>query len=152
VVFDEGIEDPSDELREGSDVVEPQEPRSVLPVPTRQSATAVDLHRHWSAAVTAHVSKMRRERGEESATPLEKLLIQRLALCWLACHAAEVERAEFLQGGAGERLKAADKRVDRAHVRLMTATKTLATVRKLITPVTLKLAPLVEPGVHIVPA
>jgi hypothetical protein len=86
-----------------------------------------------SEAVSAHLAKMREELGEEWASPLEKLLIQRLVLCWLACHAAEVERIELLQNGAPELLRAADKRVDRAHARLMSAIKTLATVRKLIT-------------------
>ena len=56
-------------------------------------------------------------------------MIRRVALCWLACHAAEIDRAALLSGTGGELLKAADKRVDRAHLRLITATKTLATVR-----------------------
>jgi hypothetical protein len=77
---------------------------------------------------------MRQELGEAAAAPLKKLLIQRVTLCWLACHAAEVERGGLLQSRANESLKAADKRVDRAHARLLTATKALATVRRLITP------------------
>jgi len=87
-----------------------------------------------SEAVTAHLAKMRQELGEESASPLEKLLIKRLALCWLACHAAEINRGELLRGGPSELLKAADKRVDRAHARLLSATKSLAIVRKLLGP------------------
>jgi hypothetical protein len=91
-------------------------------------------------ALTGHLEKMRNELGAESASPLEKLLIKRLVLCWLACHAAEVERAELLQGGASELLKAADKRVDRAHGRLLTTTRALATVRKLLAPAPLKVS------------
>ena len=87
-----------------------------------------------SEAITAHLARMRLDLGEEASPPLEKLLIQRLVLCWLACHAAEIERASLLQNASSELLKAADKRVDRAHGRLMSATKTLATVRKLIAP------------------
>ena len=55
-------------------------------------------------------------------------------MCWLACHAAEIDRAALLQNASSELLRVADKRVDRAHGRLMSATKTLATVRKLIAP------------------
>ena len=91
-----------------------------------------------SEAVAAQLAKMRDELGDADAPPRERLLVRRVALCWLACHAAEIDRAAVLSGSPGELLKAADKRVDRAHGRLMTATKTLATVRKLVTP-TLKL-------------
>jgi hypothetical protein len=86
-------------------------------------------------SVTAHLAKMRQELGEATASPLERLLIQRVALWWLACHTAEVERGELLQRGAGEMLKAADQRVGRAHARFLTATKALATVRELVVPV-----------------
>ena len=87
-----------------------------------------------SETVTAHLAKTRDELGDADAPPLEKLLIRRLVLCWLACHAAEIDRAGLLPNGSGELLKMADKRVDRAHGRLMSATKTLATVRRLVTP------------------
>jgi hypothetical protein len=87
-----------------------------------------------SEAVTAHLTKMRRELGAGAAAPLEKLLIERVALCWLACHAAEIDRGERLWEGASELLRAADKRVDRAHARLLSATKVLATVRNLLGP------------------
>jgi hypothetical protein len=90
--------------------------------------------------------------GVETASPLEKLLIQRVVLCWLACHAAEVERAERLQSGTSELLKAADKRVDRAHTRFLSATKALASVRKLLAPSVPKVALLTVPSILPVPA
>jgi hypothetical protein len=105
-----------------------------------------------SEAPTGHLEKMRNELGEETASPLEKLLIQRVVLCWLACHTAEVERAELLQGGTSELLKAADKRVDRAHARFLSATKALASVRKLLAPSVPKVALLTVPSVLPVPA
>jgi hypothetical protein len=101
-----------------------------------------------SEAVTAHLARMRAELGEDSASPLERLLITRLALCWLACHAAEIDRGELLRGGASELLKAADKRVDRAHSRLLAATKALATVRKMLGPATPRLTLLCTPTEH----
>jgi hypothetical protein len=105
-----------------------------------------------SEAITARLEKMRNELGEETASPLEKLLIRRLVLCWLATNAAEVERAELLQAGKAELLKAADKRVDRAHTRLLSATKALASVRKLLAPSVPKVALLTVPSILPVPA
>jgi hypothetical protein len=77
---------------------------------------------------------MRTDLGEGAATPLERLLIKRVGLCWLALHSAEIERGERLRGGPPDLLKAADQRVSRAHARLLTATKALATVRRLLGP------------------
>jgi hypothetical protein len=62
------------------------------------------------------------------------MLLERVALCGLAVHAAEIDRGERLREGASELLRAADKRVDRAHGRLLSASKALATVRKLLGP------------------
>ena len=86
-------------------------------------------------AVVTHLGKMRAELGEEAASPLEKLLVRRVVLCWLACHQAEVERVALLQVQAAEVLRAAaDRRVDRSHARLLASAKSLATVRRLVRP------------------
>ena len=86
-------------------------------------------------AVAAHLAKMREELGEAAAPPLEKLLVRRVVLCWLACHQAEVERVGLLQGNAAEVLRAAaDRWVDRSHARLLASAKALATVRRLVRP------------------
>jgi hypothetical protein len=78
---------------------------------------------------------MREELGEAAAPPLERLLVRRVVLCWLACHQAEVERVGLLQGQASEVLRAAaERRVDRAHARLLASAKTLATVHRLVRP------------------
>lgn len=102
-------------------------------------------------AATLHLAKMRKELGMDSAPPLERLLITRVVLCWLACHAAEIDRGDLLKNGASELLKAADKRVDRAHARLLSATKTLAIVRKLSGPALPRLALLGAPVNHETP-
>ena len=86
-------------------------------------------------AVAAHLAKMREELGEAAAPPLERLLVRRVVLCWLACLQAEVERVGLLQGNAAEVLRAAaDRRVYRAHVRLLASAKSLATVHRLVRP------------------
>jgi hypothetical protein len=105
-----------------------------------------------SEAVTSHLAKMRRDLGEDIASPLEKLLIKRVGLCWLAVHAAEIDRGELLRGGASELLKAADQRVNRAHARLLSVTKALATVRKLLGPAVPKLTLVPAPAHHETPS
>lgn len=101
-----------------------------------------------SEAITAHLAKMRSELNETAASPLERLLIRRVVLCWLSCHAAEVEHAGLLREGVSESARSsADKRVDRAHARFLSATRALATLRKLMlrTPSPLDLARAVMP-------
>jgi hypothetical protein len=74
------------------------------------------------------------------------MLLERVALCGLAVHAAEIDRGERLREGACELLRATDKRVDRAHGRLLSASKALATVRKLLGPALPRLNPLGAPA------
>jgi hypothetical protein len=107
-----------------------------------------------SEAITAHLAKLRAELGEAAASPLEKLLVRRVVLCWLACHQAEVERVGLLQGNAPEALRAAaDRRVDWTHARLLASAKALATVRRLVRPglspveLAMALVPESRPGV-----
>jgi hypothetical protein len=101
-----------------------------------------------SEAITAHLAKMRAELGEASASPLEKLLVRRVVLCWLAAHQADLERLELAHGHAAEALRAAaEKRANRAHARFLSASKALATVRKLLRP---ELSP-VELAIAVVP-
>jgi hypothetical protein len=101
-------------------------------------------------AVALHAGRLRDELGEAAASPLEKLLIQRLVVSWIACHAAEAERADRLQRPSPEAGRAAAERwLDRAHARFLAAAKALATVRKLLarpglSPVELALRPVAE--------
>jgi len=70
------------------------------------------------------------------ATPLEKVLIQRVVLTWLQVHHADLEVAARLQsgGGATHAISCAQKRQQQAHQRWLSSVKTLATVRKLLRP------------------
>jgi hypothetical protein len=79
------------------------------------------------------LTRMRAELAGPNPSPLERLLADRIALCWLVLHDAEVrfaqstdltwKQAEFWQ-----------RRIDASHRRYLTAIKTLATVRKLAVP------------------
>jgi hypothetical protein len=101
-------------------------------------------------AITRHAAELREELGEAAASPLERLLIRRLVVSWIACNEAEFDRAERLQRPSPEAARAAaEARVDRAHARFLGAAKALATVRKLLarpglSPVELALKPVSE--------
>jgi hypothetical protein len=79
------------------------------------------------------LARMRADVAGPNPTPLERLLADRIALCWLALHDAEIryfqskdltiKQAEYWQN-----------RIDASHRRYLSAIKTLATVRKLVLP------------------
>jgi hypothetical protein len=77
---------------------------------------------------------MRAELAGSTPTPLERLLVERIAVCWLHLYYLESLYASqdsmtFNQGIYYQRS------IDRAHRRYLTAIKTLSVVRKLALPV-----------------
>jgi hypothetical protein len=84
-------------------------------------------------SLTRKLAEMRRELGGESPSPLEALLVRRVTATWLQISYLDALRAQA--AGAGEaRLRMLQAQQDAAHRRHLTAVKTLATVRKLLTP------------------
>lgn len=88
----------------------------------------------YAEGVALKMEKLRNELGGANATPLERLLVERVVLCWLTLHDAEARFAlakelTLRQGAFWQ------DRIDRAHRRYLSAMKTLATVRKLALPV-----------------
>src|SRR5207237_586043 len=79
----------------------------------------------------AQVRALRRELAGDDAPPLERLLAQRVALCWLALHYAETVYAQAM----GElSLRQADfhqRRISAAQGRYLAAIRALAAVRRL---------------------
>jgi hypothetical protein len=68
----------------------------------------------------------------ENADPLERLLITRIAMCWLRLLWAEHYNASFMRGGVNMReSEYADKLLSRAHTRFIRACESLARTRKL---------------------
>ena len=67
---------------------------------------------------------------------LERLLIDRIVISWMEVYHGDVDLARRLleAPGDGPVAKAAQKRLDRAHVRFLSAVKALATVQKLLKP------------------
>ena len=87
------------------------------------------------AFADAEMDRMRRDIGRADANGLERLLIERIIVCWLQLHYLESNCARDM----GDRTWAAEawcqKRLDRAHKRYLSAIKTLAQVRRLQIPV-----------------
>jgi len=87
-------------------------------------------------AIGLQADALRDRLAAASASELERLLADRVTLCWLAAHLAEVDQAERArqQGVASAEARAAVQRLDRAHARLLSACRSLATVQKLLRP------------------
>jgi hypothetical protein len=70
------------------------------------------------------------------ATPLEELLVERIVMCWLQVHHAEIVAAERLSSQSDK----IEKRLNGAHRRFLTAVISLAKIRKLAPPVQINIA------------
>ncbi len=80
------------------------------------------------------MESMRSELPGPNPTPLERLLVDRVVACWLQVHYAD---AVYAQGMKDLTLNQGDyyqRRQDRAHRRYLSAIRTLAQVRRLLTP------------------
>jgi hypothetical protein len=82
-------------------------------------------------AMRCHLAQLRDELTGEAPTPLERMLIDRLVLCWAMAHVADVE-AQAKDRGADTQGPHFQRRQDAAHKRLLSAAKQLALVRKLL--------------------
>ena len=86
--------------------------------------------------VERQLKTMREELIGANPTEVERVLVDRVVLCWLACQQADVDLIHRTQAGVslvqGEYLQ---RRAERAERRLLRATKTLATVRRLLVPI-----------------
>lgn len=76
---------------------------------------------------------MRRELAGPNPTELEKLLAERIALCWFHLNLCEVVHAQKTEMSIGV-AEFHQKRIDRAQKRYLAAIKALAQVRKLQLP------------------
>lgn len=87
----------------------------------------------FKEAVKRKMRAMRADLAGANATPLECLLADRIALCWLSVHDAEVR---FTQSKdlTWKQVDFWQRRIDAAHRRYLSAIRTLATIRKLALP------------------
>jgi hypothetical protein len=84
-------------------------------------------------ALMRKLNLLRGELAGPMPTPLERLLVERIALCWLSLHDAELRFAQMPELNI-RHAEYWQNRIDRAHRRYLSAIKTLATVRKLALP------------------
>lgn len=80
------------------------------------------------------VTEMSEELAGDDCSPLEYLLAQRIAVCWLQMQYADAIYYQNLQGMQPHWIDSHERRRDRAQRRFLSACKTLATVRKLNVP------------------
>jgi len=148
----------AEETPQAAKAPEPPPPKAALPDPKAFLAQHPELARQigdlpWQVetslldllcgsdalareAIHGQLDAMRADLGLAEATPLEKVLIQRVAVTWLQLHQADLEvTAKLLKGGgATHAIGCAQKRQQQAHQRWLSSVKTLATVRKLLRP------------------
>jgi hypothetical protein len=82
----------------------------------------------------AKLQALRGELSGPSPTPLERLLVERVVACWLQVQDADIRYAQ-LGNVPLSQAEYAQRRMDRAHRRFLSAVKALALVRKLALPV-----------------
>lgn len=86
-------------------------------------------------AITRTMIELRKEVEGPNPSPMERLLAERVALCWLQVHHVETLIAQKCKEGLSmERVLQHQKWQDRAHRRYLTAIKAVAQVRKLLRP------------------
>ena len=84
-------------------------------------------------AIARQLRDLRGRLNEGTGTELERLLVGRLTLDWLAAHHAQIDLVAHLErSGTGPGAEAAQRRLDRAHARLLAAARTLANVGRLL--------------------
>jgi hypothetical protein len=78
------------------------------------------------------VERLKAELSGPDSSPLERLLVERIAACWLHVNYAEMKNAEQMNGATSfEASEYYQKRVDRAQRRYLAAIKALVQVRGL---------------------
>jgi hypothetical protein len=85
-------------------------------------------------AIQRTQEKMQRELKRAEATPLERLLIDRVISCWLALSYNEAIYVQQMKELSWESIEYHQKRINHAHRRYLSAIRTLATVRRLVLP------------------
>lgn len=93
----------------------------------------------WSQhELRCDLHKFRQSLLGEDPTPVEKVLVEQVALNWAALRAAESSLANFKEGPITLYM-AREARVEKAHSRFLASIRTLAQVRRLQIPAVLQL-------------
>jgi hypothetical protein len=85
--------------------------------------------------IEKEIERKRTEVAGEVSSPLERLLAERVALCWVAANYADAEYARKLKSGMSFREgEYYSKRCEQTNRQLLKAIESLARVRRLLTP------------------
>lgn len=84
--------------------------------------------------LTRKLELLREELGGPNPSPLERLLVERIAACWLETQLADLCFAQGQESCTLAQGEYRQRRMDRAQKRYLSAIKALATIRKLAVP------------------
>ena len=84
-------------------------------------------------AIQRKLEALRRKLEGSNPSPMEQLLVDRIVACWLQVQEADIRIARLSDTSIAQ-ANFYQKRQDRAHRRILSAIKTLATVRKMALP------------------
>jgi hypothetical protein len=87
-----------------------------------------------SEALSRKLAALRLELGGPNPAPLERLLVERIAVCWLHVHYADANTAQSAGNATRGWAEFHLKRQESAQRRYLSAIKALAQVRRLLTP------------------
>jgi hypothetical protein len=87
-------------------------------------------------AILRRLAELKKELAGDAPSPLEQLLVDRIGVCWLQTHHADLDAASarVRDQGASSISLYAQRRLDSANRRYLLAVKQLALVRKLLGP------------------
>ncbi len=97
---------------------------------------AIGLPRSSKEAITFGMDTIRKDLSHAEATPLEKMLIEQIALCWLRLSIVELNHADNVASGTFGIPQADywDRALSSAQRRYLRAIEALARVRRLLRP------------------
>ena len=84
--------------------------------------------------LTNQIAVLKKQIAGPTPTPLEQLLADRIVVCWLQVQQAELRAANRLENNGWVLSNAEENRLDKVNKRFLAAVKSLAQVRKLLTP------------------
>jgi hypothetical protein len=84
-------------------------------------------------AITQNIDRMSAELAGPNPTPIERLLAERISICWFIVNRYEDVYANS-KGWSLDQASFQHRKIDRAHARFLSAAKTLAQIRKLALP------------------
>jgi hypothetical protein len=89
----------------------------------------------WREALARKLQLLRAELAGPEPAPLERLLVERVAACWLQLHHSDILLAQQAGKLTLSQAEYHQRTRDRAHNRYLSAIKALALVRRLALPV-----------------